>query len=450
MEKFDIERMHRDCLEWCESPVWKPWQNYELYDKDCRYSIQGQDDELFAGIHYSYGETLPQSICEFAHLIGIDVESYRKEAAEPEKEIETIDAEAHEILIGKGWVWNESLNRWQKGDARIHHNDKGDFYTYKKGDAEKGIASKPWNAILPFGLWADSIELEPENKADQEDPFSELIESLERLKNGILENDRRDKIELLKLAVQMATQYSKKESGMKFGFATETFYKQLCKLVGLDEPQPQTVEQALQNLETLMAEPPDASDIATNALTPKEVLEANGWVKSTADIYRNLMEHPGICVRCTGLGWAIGRNAGSMDAEFWKPKNESTFPQWLAAEVANLQTPKPEQRAAEQGKPEPNAIYNNAAKVENAKEAQMEPINFLKSVLPFGDTIREAPKEYCQKLPIDSVAYFDWRGLIYKFNQETSIIDLAPSVGMLSSNDASILMTALVKLAAKA
>jgi len=355
MENFDIERMHRDCLEWCESPVWKPWQNYELYDKDCRYSIQGQDDELFAGIHYSYGETLPQSICEFAHLIGIDVESYRKEAAEPEKEIETIDAEAHEILIGKGWIWNESLNRWQKGDARIHHNDKGDFYTYKKGDAEKGIASKPWNALLPFSLWADSIELEPENKADQEDPFSELIESLERLKNGILENDRRDKIELLKLAVQMATQYSKKESGMKFGAATETFYKQLCKLVGLDEPQPQTVE-----------------------------------------------------------------------------------------------APKPEQRAAEQGKPEPNAIYNNAAKVENAKEAQMEPINFLKSVLPFGDTIREAPKEYCQKLPIDSVAYFDWRGLIYKFNQETSIIDLAPSVGMLSSNDASILMTALVKLAAKA
>jgi len=294
MEKFDIEKLHRDCLEWCESPVWKPWQNYELYDKDCRYSIQGQDDELFAGIHYSYGETLPQSICEFAHLIGIDVESYRKEAAEPEKEIETIEAEAHEILIDKGWMWNESLNRWQKGDVRIYHN-KGDFFTYKKGDAEKGIASKPWNAILPFSLWADSIELEPENKADQEDPFSELIESLERLKNGIIENDRRDKIELLKLAVQMATQYSKKESGMKFGFATETFYKQLCKLAGLDEPQPQTVE----------PEAPDSPKVPqANAQDPRKVLAENGWAPKDHP-YVDLYEKDGIELWWSGDIWAI-------------------------------------------------------------------------------------------------------------------------------------------------
>jgi len=246
MEKFDIEKLHRDCLEWCKNPVWKTWQDgliLKAYKSVYCIIYKTNDDsgDNVAVITKEMKYAKPNKVCVFAHLIGIDVESYRKEAAEPEKEIETIDAEAHEILIDKGWIWNESLNRWQKGDVRIYHN-KGDFFTYKKGDAEKGIASKPWNAILPFSLWADSIELEPENKADQEDPFSELIESLERLKNGILENDRRDKIELLKLAVQMATQYSKKESGMKFGFATETFYKQLCKLAGLNEPQPQTVE----------------------------------------------------------------------------------------------------------------------------------------------------------------------------------------------------------------
>jgi len=246
---------------------------------------------------------------------------------------------------------------------------------------------------------------------------------LERLKNGILENDRRDKIELLKLAVQMATQYSKKESGMKFGFATETFYKQLCKLAGLNEPQPQTVEQALQNLETLMAEPPDASDIATNALTPKEVLEANGWVKSTADIYRNLMEHPGICVWCTGLGWAIGRNAGSMDAEFWKPKNESTFPQWLAAEVANLQTPKPEQPAAEQ-------------------EKQDNAIDFLKSILPHSDDLTGEVNH-----DNDTVDFF-WRGYKYRFNSSRDQIGLVSHGAVTTENNASILMTALVKLVA--
>jgi len=357
MKNFDIERMHRDCLEWCKNPVWKPWQQeYRLEKMTGNYRrILDKHRSLIASLYDDSDLYDGLPTMQFAHLIGLDVESYRKEAAKPEKEIETIEQEAHEILIGKGWVWNESLNRWQKGDARIYHND-GDFYTYKKGDAEKVIASKPWNALLPFDLWADSIESESEKKADQDDPFAELIQNLERLKNGILENDRQDRIELLKLAVQMATEHSKTNTVWDFGAATETFYKQLCKLAGLNEPQPQTVEQALQNLETLMAEPPDASDIATNALTPKEVLA--------------------------------------------KPAE--------------------------------------AAKKVNSQD---ESISFLRSVITYPEM-----SDFHQE---KGMVYFTWCEARYRFNTESNEVSLMHNGGI-TDNPSSILMTALVKLAAKA
>jgi len=341
MEKFDIERMHRDCLEWCKNPVWKPWQRtYKVVRHHNDFLIvDRQGGDRLAILDPKLGGQDEETICEFAHLIGLDVESYRKEAvpeSKPEKEIEAIEQEAHEILIGKGWVWNESLNRWQKGDARIHHND-GDFYTYKKGDAEKGIASKPWNALLPFDLWADSIELEPENKADQEDPFSELIESLERLKNGILENDRQDRIELLKLAVQMATEHSKTNTVWDFGAATETFYKQLCKLAGMDEPQSQTVEAP--KPEQRAAEPNAIYNNAAKAenakdtlpLRPTEVIEKAGWSwDAYGQVYRKdnckwevslLPFWSMIACRCDGkeiTHWT-----------FWKPQGSKSFVEWL-------------------------------------------------------------------------------------------------------------------------
>lgn len=279
-----------------------------------------------------------------------------------------------------------------------------------------------------------------DNEDNQEDPFSELIESLERLKNGILENDRQDRIELLKLAVQMATQYSKKESGMKFGFATETFYKQLCKLAGLNEPQPQTVEQALQNLETLMAEPPDTPQ--ADIQDPRKVLAENGYQNNNSSL---LEEHRkgGLCVFWNGHNWGTYEAyRGTNLPKFWD--GHEPFSEWLAArEKAQIpaETAKPEQPAAEQDKPEPNAIYNNAAKAENAKEARMEPVNFLRLVVPYLDQ--------SGKLDGDML-YFSWRGQHYRYHQASNTIDFVPRHGIISSNDASILMTALVKLAAKA
>jgi len=171
----------------------------------------------------------------------------------PEKEIEAIEQEAHEILIGKGFEWNEVHKDWRKKELQIWHSDDG--YYFAKFHNHNIPVRLP---SMPFASWVESVEkmtAERENaeEDDQEDPFSELIENLERLKNGILENDRQDRIELLKLAVQIATEHSKTNAVGDFGAATETFYKQLCKLAGMDEPQPQTVDGTAANLAELTA-----------------------------------------------------------------------------------------------------------------------------------------------------------------------------------------------------
>jgi len=357
MEKFDIERMHRDCLEWCKSPVWKPWQNdYKTVRIGTFCRIEDVTGNCKAVLHDRLVSENTLTTLEFAHLIGLDVESYRKEA-EPEK------------------------------PARV----------------------KPSPEVAAQMIqWADAMEKE----IDAQDL-------------------RTIRLECLKLAVANENGknpiYQKQDAQIYFDWVMQ------AKTESVQE----TVNDVLRHLEVLMAEPPDAPKTPqADTQGPRKVLAENGWT-SKDHPFVDLYEKGGIECWWSGDIWII--TIGDKNVRW----------DGTAANLAEL-TAKPEQPAAEQEKPEPNAIYNNAAKVENAKEAQMEPINFLKSVLPFGDTIREAPKEYCQKLPIDSVAYFDWRGLIYKFNQETSIIDLAPKVGWISSNDASILMTALVKLAAKA
>jgi len=83
MENLDIERLHRDCLKWCENPTWKPWQDqYEIKINGSETEIADILGSCLATVDQTYRPEHNRYICEFAHLIGIDVESYRK--AEPE------------------------------------------------------------------------------------------------------------------------------------------------------------------------------------------------------------------------------------------------------------------------------------------------------------------------------------------------------------------------------
>jgi len=262
----------------------------------------------------------------------------------PKKSKKT-EQEAHEILIGKGFEWNEVHKDWRKKELQIWHGDDG--YYFAKFHNHNIPVRLP---SMPFASWVESVEkmtAERENaeEDDQEDPFSELIENLERLKNGILENDRQDRIELLKLAVQMATEHSKTNTVWDFGAATETFYKQLCKLAGMDEPQAQTVE----------SDAPDTPKAPQAGIQdPRKVLVENGWT-SKDHPFVDLYEKGGIECWWSGDIWII--TIGDKNVRW----------DGTAANLAEL-TAKPEQPAAEQEKPEPNAIYNNAAKVENAKD----------------------------------------------------------------------------------
>jgi len=77
--KYDIKRLHADCLKWCEKPVFPyPWQHtYKLKRNFNDFLIISLTDDRLAILDPRQGEQVWETVCEFAHLIGLDVESYR-------------------------------------------------------------------------------------------------------------------------------------------------------------------------------------------------------------------------------------------------------------------------------------------------------------------------------------------------------------------------------------
>jgi len=150
--------------------------------------------------------------------------------------------------------------------------------------------------------------------------------------------------------------------------------------------------------------------------TPEEVLRENGWTEFVG-YYLN-KAHPGIQICVNSQGIHIGPTEKYIEFATTWDSNESTFPQWLTANLALLMT------------------------AEAAKEVEpMEPINFLKSVITYPEM-----SDFHQE---KGMVYFTWCEARYRFNPETNEVALMHNGGITDS-PASILMTALVKLAAGA
>jgi len=79
--KYDIPAIHAKCIEWCKNPVFPyPWQqamNYSLVETVNTFKISDGFGDYPAKIDKVFNARYGWFICEFAHLIGIDVESYR-------------------------------------------------------------------------------------------------------------------------------------------------------------------------------------------------------------------------------------------------------------------------------------------------------------------------------------------------------------------------------------
>lgn len=392
MENFDIERLHADCLKWCENPVWKPWQQeYRLEKMTGNYRrILDKHRSLIASLYDDSDLYDGLPTMQFAHLIGLNVESYRKEAAPepthsrlsaflilqnefgwerdkkdswrwykdaytirvldscngktscflvckkvgsdtpidflfdygkedglrkwlgrfdeaptPEKEIEAIEQEAHEILIGKGFEWNEVHKEWRKKELQIWHGDDG--YYFARFHNHNIPARLP---SMPFASWVESVEkmtAEPEKEIEAA-PLSGLLKGEGNLLSAhsafrkaledrfqptleCLTNDRQDRIEILKLAVKATKGQDKDLRVVKAMIA----YKRFAKLVGLDEPQPQIVE----------PEAPDSPKVPqANAQDPRKVLAENGWMQKNHP-YVDLYEKDGIELWWSGDIWII-------------------------------------------------------------------------------------------------------------------------------------------------
>jgi len=77
--KYDIPAIHAKCIEWCMKPVFPyPWQHtYKLKRNFNDFLIISLTDDRLAILDPRQGEQVWETVCEFAHLIGLDVESYR-------------------------------------------------------------------------------------------------------------------------------------------------------------------------------------------------------------------------------------------------------------------------------------------------------------------------------------------------------------------------------------
>ena len=141
--KYDIQRLHNDCLAWCQNPVWKPWQKKYALQK-CDGYLRIEDEALNRlGILYlnlnndNYGQTH-----QFAHLIGLNVESYRI------KETYKSAVERYLSTIGEGQPLWEGSPFYRKG---IHAQMRGDLFvtTINHGNAWEDTCLK-WKESYYF------------------------------------------------------------------------------------------------------------------------------------------------------------------------------------------------------------------------------------------------------------------------------------------------------------
>ena len=246
--------------------------------------------------------------------------------------------------------------------------------------------------------------------------------------------------------------------------------------------------------------------------TPEEVLRAEGWEESIFEYFVNAT-HPNIQICINSAGVHIGPKEQYIEfATTWNPK-KSTFPQWLASNLAALSNAKestPEQsplvspewtkmdgiwkpimilegnyRVIEAGGAfypqrrgnggwvgvEDNGTHihtalvgaqlacerhkakakgsegeqpETAAKPDQSAEIRQEnAITFLKSIFPYSDQMTGEVNH-----DNDTVDFF-WRGYKYRFDPSKDEISLVAKSGDAIDNNASILMTAIVRQAAK-
>jgi hypothetical protein len=77
--KYDIQRLHNDCLAWCENPIFPyPWQEvWNLVWELTYWKLKDGRGSKAAIIFHMYGDIDQDVTLHFAYLIGINIESYR-------------------------------------------------------------------------------------------------------------------------------------------------------------------------------------------------------------------------------------------------------------------------------------------------------------------------------------------------------------------------------------
>jgi len=104
-QQYDIARLHKDCLAWCENPSFHPWMaNAEVVRLKRHYHEVVINGSIVAALD-AINRLNPYLIMAFAQFIGLDVESYRiKQMTRDEAVRDYLDSIPEGGELVDGWV----------------------------------------------------------------------------------------------------------------------------------------------------------------------------------------------------------------------------------------------------------------------------------------------------------------------------------------------------------
>jgi hypothetical protein len=147
--KYDLKKLHADCLAWWENPTFKPWMN-EIginVSRGVTRAIIESRTKCFASMSRSHDENAFE-VFEFAHFIGLDIEAYRFPKMTYKEAVERYLAsvpEGGELIPGWRKEADEDWSVWAVNDATKHevyhpvHSDYKTAYYFLRLDLKEGF-----------------------------------------------------------------------------------------------------------------------------------------------------------------------------------------------------------------------------------------------------------------------------------------------------------------------
>ncbi len=171
-QKYDLKRLHADCLAWCENPELKPWMvemGVDLQRKKLSWHYDS-NGILISMLPFEILNPLENvHVVKFAHFIGLDIEAYskprltHKEAVE--RYLESVP-EGGELIPGwvKETIFDGSV--WAINGNVKNEMYGGSIYSYKLNYYFLRLDLKEGYEVEVQPYFAHALEMERQQMLD--------------------------------------------------------------------------------------------------------------------------------------------------------------------------------------------------------------------------------------------------------------------------------------------